>query len=185
MLQCWKVPNFQICRFCRIWQDFFADRATSGAAKTLLKCVLDDDIRVVRHSLHHRLYLHIYIRLHIHLFRQVEVFNSVTFADLLFGLAQKYGTSPDKLVIRYTDSDGYVDCPKSLFASFSNGHIRDLVHIDGDGALQKALQQVRCCDAFFQIDSLLKQHAASGQASLRVQMTLLPSENKDDTGNIT
>lgn len=66
--------------------------------------------------------------------RIVEVFATVPFADLQAGLAQKYGAAPSQVVLRFADADG------------------DLVFIDSDSALQKAIQQ----------------HVASGAPSLRL-----------------
>lgn len=70
--------------------------------------------------------------------RIVEVFANVPFADLQAGLAQKYGVAPSSVVLRFADADG------------------DLVFVDSDGALQKAIQQ----------------HAVSGAPSLRLQIQL-------------
>jgi Ca2+-binding EF-hand superfamily protein len=70
--------------------------------------------------------------------RIVEVFASVPFADLQAGLAQKYGVAASQVVLRFADADG------------------DMVFIDSDSALQKAIQQ----------------HVASGAPSLRIMIQL-------------
>ena len=67
-----------------------------------------------------------------------QVFRDVSYDDLKLGMSQKWGTTPERLQLKYSDADG------------------DQVVIDGQGAWHKALEE----------------HAASGNASLRLYAAL-------------